>query len=607
MQTAGTDAVRLLAETDAVLRANLDALRIRLPKTAKLIESPESPHPLALVEGRDGAPTIAWNDASGRLRWLGDTTMPSVSEPAMVEQFDPGNGNVLIFGIAQGTAIHQLTEKLRPHQAIFVIEPEPWRAAAALRLHALQAELRRGRLLLFVGRDAWDHLREFLVESAGYLAPERTLAWPWFSRQDVRTLTERISTTQARVGSEREARLASAEESQPTQPLRVFIGSNSADTRSHRWARRLARAVRDAGGSALCCVPDDPSEMHPAFIEGGIRRLQPTTTILIDCAPAQLAFRIAESPLALVVTHTDALPSWLTKLDAPDVHLFVRTTAQRNIAVSQGFDATKVALLSPGATAERSAAHTDADVPTPANITLVVRSDRVSMNPDDVGLHLGSHQRLWRKAKEWMTRNVDTYHDGRAADALAHAESSINLRIQNDEVRAGLVDRIRRTLGPQVVRESLVRDVVESGVNLRIEGAGWSADERLSQFVAVKSDTVASNHAAVLLSIGTSPYPEDSDLDWLAAGRPAIVRRVDGPHAELTWSRLLEEGYDVTTFTTASELRAAITRLQDNPSTAFANAVAIGDRLRQHHSWRHRLVEMLGQPGIDVAASETQA
>ncbi len=606
MRTAGTDAGPPI-QIDETRRANLDALRAQLPKSAKLIEAASPPDSIEPTFGRDGTPTFAWTDANARRRWLGDSTMPDVSESTLVEQFEPGAGNVVILGIGHGTAIRQMARTLQSHQAIFVIEPDAWRAACALSLHPFADMLRQRRLLLFVGPDAWDHLVDFLIESPGYLIPDRTLAWPWFNRGDVRLLTERLTAIPPRVTQARIENAARDPEAQGAgNALRVFIGSNAPETMSHRWARQWARAARELGGIALCCVPDDPSLMHPTAIERRIAGLRPTLSILVDSAPTQLAFRTHDSPTCIVVTHTNALSPDLVRQIPDSAWLFVRTHAQRHAAADAGVSPRRITLMQPGVA---SADSEPSSRPGPAG-RVIAMGDWKGTEPVDVGIHLGSHQRLWRSARDWIAKHVARYDDDSSADAMAHAEATTNLRIQSDEVRSGLIDRIRSSLGPRIVAETYLMTLAKSNAALTIVGRGWDRHETLAQFAVESSPSLDDGDAPALIWIGTSHHVADRALDWLANGRPVFLRHVDKCHTADTvgedWSSVIDCEHHVTKFSTVNDLANAVSRFVDDPEPFLTQAAAARLHLTENHAWQRRLTDLLRQIGMSVNMTEDE-
>lgn len=604
MMTAGTDAGPPI-QIDETRRANLEALRAQLPKSARFIEAASLPDSIELTMGRDGTPTFAWTDANGRRRWHGDSTMPSVSESTLVEQFEPGAGNVVVFGIGHGTAIRQLSQTLRAHQAIFVVEHDAWRAACALSLHPLADVIRQQRLLLFVGPDAWDHLVEHLIESPGFLVPDRTLAWPWFNRADVRTLTERLTAIPARVAKERNERATpEATPRSADNALRVFIGSNAPEAISHRWAQQFALAARELGGNALCCVPDAPSLMHPTAIERRIAGLQPTISILIDSTPAQLAFRTHDAPICIVVTQTNVLSTDLIRQVPDSARLFVRTNAQRRAAIEGGVATEAISLIQPGI---------GNPVPKPpagqkTRGRIIAIGDWQGTDPDEVGIHLGSHQRLWRSARDWIAEHVARYDDAVAAEALAHAESTTNLRIQSEEVKSGLIDRIRSSLGPRIVTETFLATLANKNAPLTIVGRGWDRHEILAEFATETCPTLDDHEVPALLWTGTSHHVDDRALDWLANDRPVFLRQVCNRHADGTngegWSSVIDCEHHVTLFSTTNDLARSISQFVSAPGPFLARAETARRHLNENHTWRQRLTDLLQTIGMSIDPSE---
>ncbi|MCB9853761.1 MAG: hypothetical protein H6819_11740 [Phycisphaerales bacterium] len=611
MNSAGTDAARPIIDLDRQLRANLDALRLSLPRTANLIQNAAPPESLRPTVGRDGAPTFTWTDGAGCRRWLGETTMPSVSEPALVEQFDIGDGNAILAGVGQGMAIRAIEKTLRRHQATFVVEPEAWRAACVFRLHDLSAMIRRRRLLVFVGPDAWDHLVEHLVEFPGYLTPERSLAWPWFSRADVRTLAERITRMQARVSERRLEATATTPDCLATQSRRILIASNSPDDRSHRWATQLAEAARSADAAVLCCVPDDPSMMHPATIDRRVARLNPTLSILVDCVPTRLAYRVGDGQICIVITHTNPLTDELIRQVPPDAGLRVRTPQQRDAAVAGGLNASRVALMQPGVPDDHSVPAADV-----TSLTgLIAICDWHGTEPENVGLHLGSHQRLWRFAKDWIAQRVDAYHDELAAEALAQAESSLDIVVQSDEVRAGLVSRIAETLGPQVVVESLLLQLIDAGIDVELRGSGWEKHPTLSAHAGIDQPDdelqgagSATGSTKALLWMGTSRHADDRVLAWLAAGRPVFMRRVTGlmgeTEGDVGWDAVMDCEKHAATFTTRQELLSTILEFRKAPAPFIERAANGAAYLKANHAWGRRLTDLLATNDAESGISE---
>lgn len=444
-------------EPDAVqlLDANLAALGPSQAQAAAAIRSAPLPPQLEKTTGRDGTPTYCLRDAANNtVQWLGPTTTPLVTADALLSKFDAGMGNVLLPFVGDGSMASALLAKLRPHQALFLIEPEAWRAKAALMLYDFTDAAAAGRLVLCVGHDAWDQLRGFLAECRGYLPPERTLALPWIDATQMRTIQAELQALQTpSVAQSNNAAVAKTPTSSAT--TRVVILSNSLAPEAHYLARQLeAEAHNDTASDAFCSVPDRPDCLHPQFVQAQVNALQPTHVLLIDCCPDDVSVVLPDVTAHIVIAHGSHIPATLLEKLPSTGRLRVRSNAQRTAALSAGIDPERVATYVPTATVAA----------TPASFTtgrVFVAGPPHIPEAEHVGLNLGSHRALWRACATIIGERLDTYTDGHADQVLRDAERTLNTKLQSDEVRAGIVERVRQHLGPAVIavriREALAK------------------------------------------------------------------------------------------------------------------------------------------------------
>ena len=176
-----------LQEVDAVLAETLAAVNV--------------PASVVSAVGRDGELTYRIGEGSEAAAWFGRTSMPSISGPAILDTFDPGNGNVLLPKMGQGIEMKLLLERLPAHRAVFVLEDDSLAAVLALRLYDVSDGIRAGRLVLLTGGQPEDSLRQFLTDHGGYVIPDRILGWPWLSQADhqrIRLGVERAVTLAAK-------------------------------------------------------------------------------------------------------------------------------------------------------------------------------------------------------------------------------------------------------------------------------------------------------------------------------------------------------------------------------------------------------------------------
>ncbi|MFQ5412441.1 MAG: hypothetical protein ACE5EC_09075, partial [Phycisphaerae bacterium] len=315
----------------AIFDANLASLWAVLPASAEVVAAAPGPLSLTLATGRDGSPTFAWSDDAGVPRWLGRTSMPSISGPALVDSFEPGPGNVLLFGLGQGAEAWHLLDRMAAHQAVLIIEPSAWTVAAAFRLHDFSEALRRQRLLIFTDEDPWASCRDFLLAHDGFLVPDRILAWPWFEPHEVARVTNRLSEIQTEIARHRVDAPGAQSAPPPGDPhdFAMAIVSNVPDARVHRLARQLSHAAAQLGWRHCCCVLDTPAGVHPRAVERAVREITPNRFVLIDMLPDSFQALPPDASVTIVCSHPLPLSDdWLGRIP-PSASLAVRSDSQR--------------------------------------------------------------------------------------------------------------------------------------------------------------------------------------------------------------------------------------------------------------------------------------
>lgn len=165
-----------------ILEDNLHALRAVDPATADcqaaLDLAPLNPVP---ARTRDGRLSFRLTQPDGKTGWLGRTSVPGVRAAALLEQFDPGNGNVLLPSFGEGTEVQTLLSQLQPHRVVFVWEPDPVTIRLALSLHDFSAALRAGRLVILycAAENLTQALANWLQNHSAQECPGRLMMWPW--------------------------------------------------------------------------------------------------------------------------------------------------------------------------------------------------------------------------------------------------------------------------------------------------------------------------------------------------------------------------------------------------------------------------------------------
>lgn len=579
-----------------IFKKNTSAVRNVAPRAADLLTSVLPPDSLAIATGRDGEVTFAWTEAEGGPQWLGHTTMPSVSCAAIANAFQPGSGNALLFGFGQGGEVRRLLDRLAVHQAVFIVDPCAWGVAAAMRLRDYSADVLCRRLILFVGDDAWDDCRTFLLEQPGYLVPQRVLSWPWFEQDSIAMVSRRLADIQTAVASHRatlRSRPLPAAATRRAPAIAVVSNIPSGDIR--RLAARISEATAEMGGSCERFVLDDPAKVHPSAAESALDALQPDVTILIDVVPSALQHALPQSPVFLLCSHSQPLSeTWLGTVP-PTVRLGVRNERQRAQARAAGIPDARLTLIAPAAAACPASCRKSR---TASRRRILLLGDAGDIAPESIGLHLRSHCRLWATATDLIGQRVDSYRDEDAAGILSAAEQTLDIHLDSDEVRRGLTDRIRASLGPSVVRRAYAVALSQADVPFDVGGSGWDAVPELAAHrrrPAPDPRKPVGNLAEydVLVSLETSGLPPSDLLDGLAAGAAGWVRRhpIDATPDGL--AAILDLDRHVSGFAARSELVDLASRCAEDYGMFAERAAAAAEHLNAAHTWGHRLRTLL--------------
>ncbi len=564
------------------------------------------------AEGRDGSPTYSWRDGDGRLHWLGRTSMPTISSPALLEAYQPGNGNSLLVDIGQGEELKQLAGRLAPYQAVFVVIEQASQAVLALRLHDFSAEIAAGRIVLCAADDPWAQLQDFLRDNPGYLVPDRVLCRPWFEQAYVSELSGRLERlanearrqegTKARriedegqthegtkgqsgiqAGDDR-PQFAMGRHGTDPERFRVALVSNVPEVAVSRLADSLEDAAAKLGWQCRRHTLATPRWVHPAAIQSDLKAFQPGMCLVIGAPPRGLAFSLPECPTAVVCSHGWGLAEeWLAQVP-DDVAIVVRSPSQMGQLLTAGIAAERLLHWPPAA---RDCPSSDLSS---ATDRVLVMCDGLDASPEAVGLNLDTHQKLWSESRTLITAQVATYTDDDAPAVLRMAARNLGIALTSEEVTSGLETRIRRVLGPATIREAILTRLIAIGLPLEIYGLGRFTNEVIAARhrgmwpEPSKSSTLASCCRAVI-AIETGDQLPDGFLDCAAGGAALFQRAAVAKFDATRFAGLAGFAASITQFRSADNLARQLESLKANArrERPWANL------LRASHTWNHRM------------------
>lgn len=469
-----------------IFQQNMGVLREVDPALARVVDglATGSKWP-APARARDGRTTFRWTDADGRGAWFGQTSIPSVRAQSLIDSFDSGESNVLLPGFGEGSEAALLLERLGVHRAVFVWEPDATTIRLALALHDFSADLKLGRLV-FVHCDQ-GQLAEALVATLqrlpGHLCPKRLLLWPWQSLAEIAPIRDAVESALQQSERLRQeeiqaltSRLACACASSTRQNLvegRDHVAILSLHAREETWV--LSKAMTDAAGRSGQTVIEStvrsPHDMHPL---ARLRRLSnqqavPGWALLIDVVRSQMADAL---PAALpAISWLDALPrgvdQGLIERLGPDDLVAVRSPRLRTQLEDQSFPSSRILCCPPPCLAEIQSPPT-----VPGTHDVLIFADNYSLDPQNHGIALGTHQQIWHQAVRLIRERVATWESGRIEGILARVERMTSLKVGDAGARAAMVERLNSLIARSLIADYLVQHLVREGLHVAVAGRG---------------------------------------------------------------------------------------------------------------------------------------
>lgn len=583
-----------------VFERNLAALRDVDPATAERLATVPIPPAVTPCRGRDGAWTFRIAGDDGREHWLGGTSAPSVSAPAMLSAFDAGSGNILLFEIGQGAEVARLLTDLGRHRGVLVIEADPLRAALAFRLHDYAADIRSMRLALLLApfAEAEERLTDFLLRHDGYCYPERMLVWPWEEPARVpllRAIIERAATAATR---DRAQKLTTIQAEWPcglptelASPPRLAVVGLMATRIVADWVGQAASAARELGWAAEAVALRGPGECHVLHYAEAINRFRPD--LILAVRTGRCGLEAAIPPGIPVTSWLDpvgpAADSIRTALGQADI---VATTSAglRHRLTEAGIAEDQLCVVPLAASAVGELLADGEDRPYDA----IVVGDVISARPTDSGVELHTQQSLWRECLRAIEANPDGFADEKAESLLSDAERRLGIQIREPDVRDAFVSIIRETLGPSAVMTGTLRSLVKTGLRIGVYGAGWHHYADLKAFhlgtdLDLCDATSAFRAAKAYVRIGTTAEVDARTLDAAASGVPVLWREHRGDREAGGIATMFDEGIEYLAFRTASDLARKCRNLIFDSKLRRSIGAAAAARSRREHGMTHRI------------------
>lgn len=591
--------VQALNSTD-LLADNLAALREFQPDVAELVARAEVPTSTVAAIGRDGSDTFRLPDESGKLRWLGSTSMPSISAAELFGNVRRDQGSVLVPGVGSGREPLLVAERLESFSAVFVVERSAALIQLAMSLYDYRDFVRDGRIVFLCGESLSDAMVRFFEANPGYEYPGQLFHAPHSTPSEGASMREAVERAgqlvlnhhatlvqrlQDKIAGQFEGRATSRAAWESPRVALLSVVANDASVKS---VSRVGNALRSVGWEYKTCIPDRPSCCHTVARLEAIASAVPDIVVFVNSTPRQ-SRAVLPASLPVVSWYLPGFaPASLSRDHSRPADLYVASTDQQERAIrAAGLDCLRVEPA------------TDATVftfvPDPPGITIngtgsvVVLMDIPADGAEEMNLTLPSQVALWEALRDESRKAIDRGTRVEVNDILRSAEKRSGTVLSDDGLRARFWRLIETVVAPASRARADVAALRATGRRVEVYGVGWQR-ENLTDGVwrgpvpdADRLCTVFQEAQTVLLPVASDTAMQ-SAIDALSTGAHVVIGAD---------KRQLSEDFpglcDVLGYASTCGTPGALAKLlpevgaprQTDAAVAVAASHTMSDRLRQ--------------------------
>jgi hypothetical protein len=598
-------------------RRNLAALAGFQPDVAAAVEATVIPPHVHPAAGRDGSDTFLFRSESGRPRWFGGSSMPTISAPETLAGFLSDGRNLALPGVCTGLEPLVVAGRMPQHTALFVLERSALHLKLAMQLYDYASWISAGRFVFVLGRngDLAEGLYTFFQQHPGFELPTQLLtsvARKVSEIAELQTLLEQAG----RAVSELHAGFVRKEVETlrrrrfgplPNPPRIAVLGLDPRPV-SLEHARRIARGLAELGWPYELCIPDSPCRCHVAARLQTVSGVSADLVIMVSgIAGSMSALLPEELPVACWYLPEAVVQAINPEELRPSHTVFACAQSIHDALLRAGVPGECIEHCGPAAD---SATHHPVSLPPgdtgPARMDVAVLADLPDDRPEACNIDLASHVTLWRALQEVVRREADRYHPDIAPELLDEAQRRCGTTVEDSKIREHFVGLLRTRIAPAVIARVAVEALNAERYVLGIWGSNWpvgSGKEGQICGAIPIGDALNRifNASGIVLIPDPSPIAVQRVLDALAAGAKVVCRRTDGPferqypdladlephlHLYRTTGELLQNVRGMKNV----ELRTANERRTDSSSSPFAiRASALPAVVRREHGIAQRL------------------
>jgi len=520
---------------------NIEALATLQPELARRLSDLELPNTVEAARGRDGTPTFRILGQDHRRHWLGRSSMPSISAPALIEHFNLAGANALIPMVGTAIETDLLCKRLPRHVAVFAYDADPMNVKLALYVTDLAGHFADGRLVLLTFDPIEVTLPAFLAAHPGYDFPHRMLVHPAvekdvFERLRVASEAAASATTECHLQVARTAAdaLAEADGRRPTMGDRPRVLLLSSDPRPEALAtvRQLTAALAELNWPAAVQAPSSPAECHNMARLLLIRDFQPDLILIFNSCAGRLTEFIPPSlPVASWFWSGSAAGAAVEAGHRPEHRMFAATPSLYEQLCQAGVAPERAALLEIGVD---TSCYRSVEIPPERRKRLTcdvaILADAVDPTAEAIGFTQDSQRRLWKRIRELTAHRAHEYTSPLASSIVTAAERDTGVKMASQEVREKLVQVVRERLADTAVTGATIAHLQRAGISVKVWGSGWESHEGVGDRVAGPIPD-PSGRNAIYQCARTVVFPSfnpavlQGALEVTAAGALAIYKR----------------------------------------------------------------------------------
>lgn len=589
-----------------VYQRNIKALARQQPVECEQIDAVELTGAVTPAEGRDGTPTFRLLDGAGRQYWLGHSSMPATSSPAVLTEFMFGSGNVLLPSMGHGGEVKHLLTRMALHQAIFTWDADPLIPALALRLHDFSGDILMGRVVIAVGPEAGQALTRVFEAYPTHLPPIKIFGAPHLDSaalHELQACAEAVAARQHQAVAQATAQLAGEMPAHPPDPpstrRRVMILSSVIDPEVTHLAEALAGAAEEAD---LCCVAhiaDRPAHVHLLAAAQQIREFMPQAVVLLNQVKGEWGHLLDGAEFCTTwCVSPSADRAELTRHRAPDESIYAATPSLAKQLESADPNHAQVRILGPAADRRlfRPLELDDEDrTKYGSDVALILSA--ADFSPEAVGLKWESHQQLLGEIVGLLRENPQRLDMAAADRVIESASRRMRITLNSGEVRGQLARFISVGIAPTLTVLELMRRLPVDEVRVKLWGSNWDL-HRAAAGVSISSPPSDEqrnkiyNAAHIIVHVRNDDWHRQHLLDALAAGASVLSHKeqqsatLNDPSWQDIWTA-------VPRFSAISQAASTIRRWLKDPAAKVA-AVDPGRQIvLREHSIEKRLQTLL--------------